>query len=96
MVVFASLALVLLGAILGEMAFVSDKNKTSTLFQKLVVLTCAAIAYSFVGFGLSQGNLVQGWSQMFSSSGTISGNLIQGLVISIVIGVFATNALAEQ
>ncbi|MFD2729680.1 P-II family nitrogen regulator [Enterococcus camelliae] len=96
MVVFASLALVLLGAILGEMAFVSDKNKTSTLFQKLVVLTCAAIAYSFVGFGLSQGNLVQGWSQMFSSSGTISGNLIQGLVISIVIGVFATNALAER
>lgn len=96
MVVFASLALVLLAAILGEMAFVSDKNKTSTLFQKLVVLTCAAIAYSFVGFGLSQGNLVQGWSQMFSSSGTISGNLIQGLVISIVIGVFATNALAER
>lgn len=75
MIMFTSLGVLVFAAILSEAAFISDKNKTSTLFQKLVVFMCAGIAYALVGFGLSEGKPTLGITSALSESGTISANL---------------------
>ncbi|WP_288745412.1 ammonium transporter family protein [uncultured Enterococcus sp.] len=96
MIMFTSLGVLVFAAILSEAAFISDKNKTSTLFQKLVVFMCAGITYALVGFGLSEGKLMLGITSAFSESGTISANLLQGVMVSVLIGMFATNSIAER
>lgn len=87
---------ILVSFILLELAYTSEKNKTSSAFQKLLVYLCSLLSFTVFGYGIvRQGSLIAGFSSLGLLQDVDSSFFIEA-ALAAVVAAGATSAIAER